>query len=546
MIAPAPTVLGRTIEYLIEGIESLTRRALRPYQRRMTVRLLASVLENEGASLTLLWARQIGKTEWGQMVLLGLMVLIPELARDARARQDFPILREYADGFLVGFVAPKLDTARIPFRRLRRLTATPHVKAWLADIGTKVDVANNNGLTLTNGSSAIALSGAPTSFQEGWTFHLLWFEETQQIAQYQMRKVFEPMLTATNGTMVEVGTCGTRRCAFLEDIEANQRQNPNDHSEISWRKAVEIMRRECPGDPWADRYERSVKKRLSRLPAGEISPSFQLNYEMKWILTSFNLVQWSVWQLMRGKFARGEFTPGKRRIFGIDVGKVNDPSVITAGEQWDDHVRWLDWLELLGTDYQDQVDIIIPWAMVRGADDPSLDSLFIVDSTGVGDPVTDMLHHRVRGVRGLKYTAQSKDGLYKRWSSRIPTLQEDGTLKRGAGVLYADCDADDPEFRKLEMQFLNCEVEQKGELVAYHHPDSDDEEGGELMHDDYVDSAFNALFGADVPAGRFTTVQVTTPGESKHKEPEPMVVGSSAPKLAAMASRQIREAIARR
>src|SRR5690554_2692060 len=119
-------VLEKTIDKVIDGIESMTNRRLRPYQRRMTVRLIQSILCNEGRSFTVLWARQIGKTEWGQMVLLGLMVLMPELGKDARMRKDFPILEAYVDDFLVGFIAPKLETARIPFRRLRLLVRTPH------------------------------------------------------------------------------------------------------------------------------------------------------------------------------------------------------------------------------------------------------------------------------------------------------------------------------------------------------------------------------------------------------------------------------------
>lgn len=537
----APVTLDRAVARVIDGVESMTNRRLRPYQRRLTVRLIQSILLNEGRAFTVLWARQIGKTEWGQMILLGLMVLMPELAKDARMRHDFPILVEYEPGFLVGFVAPKLDTARIPFRRLRTLVKTPHVRTWLADLDIRVDVANNNGLALTNGSSAMALSGAPTSFQEGFTFHFLWIEETQKVAQYQLRKVFEPMLAATNGTMVEVGTGGTKRCAFLEDIETNKRNAPEDHSQINWRQVIEIMRAECPGDPWADRYEKHVQRTIQRATAGEMSESFRMNYLLEWILTHSQLVNWDVWQLMRGDFQRGTFTAGKQRVFGIDVGKVNDPSVVTAGEVWDDHVRWIDWLELLGTDYEDQADIIAPWVTSRGADDPSLYSTLVVDSTGVGDPVTDMFRHRLRSVHGLKYTAQSKDGLYKRWASRIPMLKEDGTLKRGCGVLYADCDPEDLEFRKFELQFLNCEVEQKGDLVAYHHPEADDDEGGELLHDDYVDSGFNVLFGADLPAGRFTTATVTSAAATN----QPAQPVSSAAALQSMASRQIREAILR-
>jgi hypothetical protein len=511
MIAPAVKVTPGTIaaQWIVAQIEKISGRQFRPYQSDWAETVIRSVLVNDGRRLTLLWARQIGKTETGQLVLLGLLIFLPHLAKQAAYAKEFPILAAYADGFLVGFVAPKMETARIPFKRLRRMVHSPRVEGHLQTLGLRVLVSSTQELTFSNGSSAIALSGAPTAFQEGHTLHFLWIEEAQRVAQYQLRKVFEPMLAATNGTMVEVGTAGSHRCAFLEDIESNKRLVPEDHSEITWLDALAIMFADAPDDPWAERYDTYIRKQISRMPAGEQSEAFRQNYKLEWILSSYQLVSSETWGRMRGDglsgrplLPRGQFTPGHARVFGLDFAKVNDSTVVTAGEVWDDHVRAIDWLELRGSDWEDQVDIIVPWCTERGGQDPQLDPTYVCDSTGVGDPVTDMLKRRLRArVIGLTYTPQAKDTLYKHFTGRLPGVN------KGTRLVYPDGQPGDAEFARFELQVLNCEVETRGNLVSYHHPDKQDEDlGSEVCHDDYPDSLFNMLHAAEQPRASFTTL----------------------------------------
>lgn len=505
---PERSMIEQTVEFLIREIDRFVGTSLRPYQLTITRKLIRSILLNEGREFTLLWCRQIGKTEMGQRVISGLMVLLPRLAAEPGYARQFPILHEYRGGFHVGFVAPKMGTARIPFRRLRRSIHSHRQQAYLESLGVQIITSSSEELSLSNGSTAIALSGAPTAFQEGHTLHLVWFEETQEIAQYQIRKVFEPMIAATNGTMVKVGTAGWRRCSFLDSIEANKQLGTGDHNEITWRQVIEIMRSEAPGDPWTDRYERFVQKQIERLPAGELSESFRMNFDLEWILKSSQLISFELWRRLcadgvdgRPLIHRADFTEGKRRIFGLDWGKVNDATVVTAGEQWDDHVRWLDWLEIQGTAYDEQIELIIPWCLERGGGTITPAPAFVLDSTGVGDPLTDFMRKLVRGVVGLTYTAQNKDTLYKLWQRRLPGD------RRGAQILYPVCDSLDVEFKRFELQFLNCEVETKGNLIAYHHREDVDEElGTEVQHDDYVDSAFNTLHAAGLVPAIFSSI----------------------------------------
>lgn len=508
-IMPERSLVDRVADNLVDGCEKMTGAHFRPYQRFVACKLIRSILLNEGREFTLVWARQIGKTQGGAYLIAGLLALIPALASRSDYRAQFPILREYRNGFHVGFVAPKIATARIPFKRLRRILHGVKQQAFLASLGITLTNASSEELALSNGSSAIALSGADTAFQEGHTFHLLWFEETQAIGQYQIRKVFEPMVAATNGTIVKVGTAGTRKCSFLDSIETNKRLSPEDHSELTWRGVIEIMRKEAPHDPWTARYEAWVRKQIEKLPGGELNEGFRMNFALEWILQSSQLIAFEQWKRLcadgldgRPLFHRSEFTDGHRRVFGIDWAKTVDETVVTAGEEWPDHIRWLDWLALKGTTYDEQLEEIIPWCGQRGGLDWNTDPIYVTDSTGVGDPLTDLLRRLVPRVEGLTYTPQSKDGLFKLWQRRLPGE------RRGTQILYPPCERDDQNFKRFELQFLNCEIETKGNLIAYHHRDNEDEElGSEVQHDDYVDSGFNTLYASNIPQGRFTAIQ---------------------------------------
>jgi hypothetical protein len=139
-------VAGKAADEMLEWIEKLSRRTLRPYQRHLGREVIVSILTNQGRRFTVLWARQVGKTELGMMLILGLLVFIPRLAAQPAYRRAFPILEAYRSGFLVGFVAPKLDTARIPFKRLRRIVGNVAVASRLPGLGLRVTVDAGSGL----------------------------------------------------------------------------------------------------------------------------------------------------------------------------------------------------------------------------------------------------------------------------------------------------------------------------------------------------------------------------------------------------------------
>jgi len=108
-----------------------------------------------------------------------------------------------------------------------------------------------------------------------------------------------------------------------------------------------------------------------------------------------------------------ELYAGPRFILGIDLGQLTDFTAITILEQLGDHlhVGYLDRLPL-GMSYPDQVNQID--SLVHTPPLNNENSKLIVDATGVGLPVVDLL--RKNGLYPVAVSISSGDKPY--WESR--------------------------------------------------------------------------------------------------------------------------------
>ncbi|MBU4577101.1 MAG: hypothetical protein KJ576_20975 [Proteobacteria bacterium] len=472
-----PMDLNRAIKYMVEELQALNRIELRKYQLIEAYKIFASILLVRGEEITQLWARQIGKTELGKCIIITCMVLLPSMAVDPHWSRLFPKLIQYKDGFWVGFVAPKLDLARIPFKRIRTALGRSHqgyLARHLRRMRVYIEVSNNSELLLSNGSRAQAMSGSESAFVEGETFHYLHMEEAQELSQFVVYKSLHPMVASTNGTIVKVGTASVKRGSFFESIQFNKRNKPHNHGEYDWRWGCEAN----------DNYRIKVLQERERL--GAFSDEFRMAYLLEWLFRYGMLFTPEVWDKMiadgqagRPHFQRGEFTKGRRKVYGLDLAKVQDATVLTMGEEWDNHIRVIDWVYLEGMDYEDQCDAVASAIKAVG-----LGSI-VVDQTGVGDPVMDMLYRRLprRSLHGLVYSLSSKDKLMKLGQAE----SINGRLFYPEGNPLKD-----PDLRRFHEQCLDCEVERKGNFTVYHHPTGNDRK----CHDDFVDSALNMVYAA--------------------------------------------------
>lgn len=171
----------------------------------------------------------------------------------------------------------------------------------------------------------------------------------------------------------------------------------------------------------------------------------------------------------------------------------------------------LGWLELEGTNYIDQAEIIKEWveslvvhhprtALYVGIDvAKSIDSTVAtalaefnvlngglkgvaIDSTGAGDYLPDWLERNTRWFREpVKFTALTKDMMYK-------NLQQ---VMMSSLTKLPELDAT-TEGRRFLLQMLNLQKEIRGNLIAVHHPAGEHrgpcDKNTCFLHDDYPDS----------------------------------------------------------
>lgn len=446
------------------------------YQRYELGKIFRNMLLGTAEELTELWARQTGKTTMGMSAIFGGMVFFPMWARDKTILTWFPQLRHYLHGFEAGLVGPKQELAGIPFNRIRKLLKRRGVEENLWQLGIEVLLSNSETLELSNGSRAKAMSGAETSFNEGESFHYLHFEECQRLSQFKIYKTFHPMLASTGGMTLKVGTPDYHRGAFYNMIQRNKLHFSQNHGEYPWHYGANAN----------EDYKRFVLKEMDRL--GADSDAFRMSYLLEWILATGMLFPIELWREMAGdglegrpKFCQGEWGDGVRKVYGLDVARQVDSTVLTMGEDHRDHRRIVDWVLIPpGTPYEDQYEIIV--STIKSVGDGPL----VVDATGMGDPVFERLEKELgaQWVHGVTYSSHEKDRLYKLL-----------TTESKAGRVYYPSEVRDKRlFQRFEQECLDCETEVRGNLMTFAAPE--DSEDGEEIHDDFPCSLANMVDAA--------------------------------------------------
>jgi len=498
------------VGYLIRCFEILTGvRLYKRSQKREIRKILTSILNLSGEEFTELWVRQSGKTETGAALILGCAVLLPLISLDPWWAAKFPKITLFGSrGFWSGIAGPKIEQARIPYRRIRKLFRKRRFKECLALLGIWLDENTKNNCVFSHGSEIHCLSAFHTVEEEGWTFDLMWMEESQDITEWSVAKVFRPMLLSTNGTMVFVGTAGIRDSYFYRLV--TQRKNLYKHT-------LKAAIRDNP------LYEKTAHKIIDEF--GPDSTIVKITLYLEWVLEMGMLVSPTVFDRMRADgqngryhFRPGLFTPKKRRCYGIDWGKKGSDTCVVGGEVWDDHIRVIDLLRLEGTDYGDQYVIIKNWIRERGY------GATVCDTTGTQEQAVDPMKKILPYVFPVIYSVQIKGSLLRKFRQLIPSEKTEYTpeikryLKAGEDFIdlfgdtfhrqgqrvsviqYADYLPTDTEWRIFEKQMLRCETKLKGNIEVFEKPDARNlEKGEDPIKDDYIDAFMNFLKATEIP-----------------------------------------------
>jgi hypothetical protein len=444
-----------------------------PYQREVAYRIIQSVLLGDGEEITVLQARQSGKSEVLSNVIVAMMVLLPRLAK------AYPeLLAKFEKGFWVGVFAPTETQAETVWSRVHdKLTSDKAVE--LLGHPELEDKASRSGgkaktVTLRNSGSLCRMQTAnPKAKIESKSYHFVLVDEAQECDDYIVQKSISPTLAFYNGTKVFTGTPNRTKNFFFNSIRYNrarqtrarQRQN---HFEYDYRTVIK----------YNPDYKKFVMKERARL--GEDSDEFQMSYACKWMLE-------------QGMFVTEDrlddlCDPGMdlvRRwyrdpiVIGIDPARTTDSTVLTA--MWVDwnapdrfgyfEHRILNWLEIHNKPWEEQYammyDFISSYRVMRIG----------VDAQGMGSAVAERIQAMFPDVDVVPCTSDSKNQS-ERWKHLLALIERRMLVYPGSSRAKRT-----RVWKRFHQQMVDLEKKFQGPYMLAAAPDI------RGMHDDYPDSA---------------------------------------------------------
>ncbi len=432
------------VDRIYNFCEAYSGRVMYKYQTQFSKRIIRSVLENDGAEITALFARQSGKTETIAITVGGLMIILPQLANMPMFADD-PRLQMFKDGFWVGIFAPSQRQAQITYRRMKSRIQCKESLAILEDPDFRLEFTTSNGQTvaLSNGSFVTAISASDGSNIEGESFKFIICEEAQDISNYKIRKSIHPMGAAYNATICKIGTATTFKGDFYEAIQRNKKDYEEKRIKIRnhFEYNYKVVQKYNP------RYAKYVEREKRSL--GENSDEFRMSYNLEWIISRGMFIDIDEFEANCGDsfLDRVGRDLQANHVGGIDVGggsdkksKDADSTIITIVEvDWENPVLMesayneetqeeevylaynsyiKDWLEInpeIAKDYEEQYAIIMDYLKNFRI------AKLVVDATresSLGQRIRANVNYE---VELFVFSTKSKSELYKNLDKEINT-----------------------------------------------------------------------------------------------------------------------------
>lgn len=383
--------VDKLIGKLMIVCDKISGHPLRKYQQPFARRVFESLIINDGATITALFARQTGKSETVANCIATAMIMLPILAK------VFPdLLDKFAEGVWVGAFAPVDEQADTLFGRIVSRLTSDTATAVMSDpeIGAHV-VAKGRTVWVrfrsidTEGSLVRKTTAHPRATIEGRSYHIILIDECQGADDRVVNKSIGPMGAAYNATMVFTGTPTYTKNVFYTTIQSNKRALTRrgagrcNHFEVDWRAAAKENAN----------YRKFVQKEMLRM--GEDSDEFKLSYRLVWLLdkgmfTTSEKLDDCGDVTMQSVVHAWSHSPV---VVGIDPARKQDKTVVTVvWVDWDHpdelgyyHHRVLNWLDLEGVDWEEQYYRIVEFLANYNV------YKIGIDVGGVGDAVCSRL-----------------------------------------------------------------------------------------------------------------------------------------------------------
>jgi len=375
------TAIGECIGFSDLCLEKLGKH-LTSYQLAYRWLLIESVLSGQALELPVQWARQSGKTETHIHVTMALAAYMT---------------RWLCRHFPIAYIAPSREEQAVVVMRERLRENVEPLRSWLKVI-FGIDFALDKGRrtndyifkSSTGFEAPIhCVSASPRAFTKGQTFPLMFLEQVEDIDEYVMKNSIFPFGAGseTGCLLVLAGSAapritnnyfynaihqqlqdkGARPPYFVNDVLAAQ-ERPG------YGEYIELMKAKLGEE--SDAY----KTQFGNIWAQPVNKPFDRTVllSLKWALATDDLSK-----LQKPIKIFSESFDDIFKAVGADIAKDVDSTVLTGGFRFGEHSFIERWIELHGTDYEDQADTALDFIQ-RGKYE-----------TGPGNPFIDMLRRRI-------------------------------------------------------------------------------------------------------------------------------------------------------
>jgi len=372
------------------------------YQQQISDEIIFRVLCGGLQEIFLLWARQSGKTETFVITAIALCIFVP---------------RYLERKFNIGIIAPARAEQTIAVTRDRLHEYSQRLKHWLK-ITTGIDFLLGKGLRTqdfiflhSNGVRAGVRchSAQPKAHVKGYTEQLQYYEQPEDLDDQKIKTDIFPFGAGSETGCLRIfgGTPSLEiHCHYFYEgiMNAPEKEPPYF---VDWKYAGQHK----------TGYLEFVTAEAVKL--GEDSEEFRTQFNIEWVLPRNKLVD-------REHLLTLAYEPGKIQLnrdnlrgAGIDVAKDVDRSVLSIGERQGEELIFTKWFEWEGTDYETQAS-----EMARILHDECV-MVAKIGSRGVGEPVFDMLRHRLAELGAkcalgeIKESSDENDRLFKIYEREI-------------------------------------------------------------------------------------------------------------------------------
>ncbi len=443
-----PSMLRNMIFCATDG-----RTVLRRYQLRCAFPLWHAVLNRAMQTHAWQWPRQTGKSMTVAATAASMAIFMPHFYA-----KSHPWLR---DGISIGCFAPDRDKATDLKNRIVEIMESTFVSEIM---GIEFRVANGRLTTLSNGANILAATAsASAKCVEGLTLNVAIVDETQAVSEFRIIKSIRPMLSSTKGSIVYLGTASSDPAERGFFYEMTHDAGPG----INIVSPQEVYRTRG-----TSAWRQFLKEEIRAF--GFSHPDVQSQYFNKWDTMSGKQFMFLP-QIRRCRTARAfKSRTEDPVVIGIDVGKINDSTVVTVMDIKTHQV--LRWLAIVGDGYRQQ-DAQIKAMM--GQDYPNCVGGQI-DANGTGNELFERLTERTENK--LEPLAYLTPVSYRR-DERNQRLQD---FKSDTLARYWTYPVSNSEQTKaFEKEVITLKPTLRGNVYRIDHPS-----GG---HSDYVDSVAYAL-----------------------------------------------------